>query len=130
MIYQMQSTSIIDKIFGLLNEGGPVFMYVSFFLLLYIVFLFIVAFYKKLYIEKQIRLLKSISLFALVWGFLGQVIGLIGAFDAIETYGNIAPDVLASGIKVSILSPAFGMFIFLIARVEIIVLIYFTKKTE
>jgi hypothetical protein len=105
-----------------LNEGGPLFMYTTLFLLIVILALLIRGFLKPTIREKIITLVSSISLFALVWGFLGQMIGLIEAFDAIQAMGDISPALLAGGLKVAILSPLFGMFVFLIARVGIIIL--------
>ncbi|SFS58965.1 MotA/TolQ/ExbB proton channel family protein [Lutibacter maritimus] len=105
-----------------LNEGGPLFMYTTLFLLIVILALLITGFVKPTTREKIITLVSSISLFALVWGFLGQMIGLIEAFDAIQAMGDISPALLAGGLKVAILSPLFGMFVFLIARVGIIIL--------
>lgn len=128
MVYQAQNYSFIDHLFGLLNEGGPMFMYVTFLWLIFVIYLFVVGIMKRHLIPKQIKLLKSVSLFALVWGFLGQMVGIIGAFDTIQVHGDIAPSVLAAGIKVSILSPTFGMFVFLVARVGIITLIYREKN--
>lgn len=61
-----------------------------------------------------------ISLFALVWGFLGQMIGLIGAFDSISESGPVSSSILAGGLKVALLCPTFGMVVFLIARLGII----------
>ena len=75
----------------------------------------------------MIRLMSSISLFVLVWGFLGQAIELISAFDAIQSIGNISSEVLAGGLKVSFLPVVFGMFTFLIARIGIIILISIEK---
>lgn len=110
-----------------LNEGGPLFMYTTLIILIVISVLLVKAFLKPDNNEKPITLVKSLSLFVLVWGFLGQMIGLIGAFDAIEAQGDIAPAVLAGGIKVAILSPLFGMVVFLIARLGIIILAWMKK---
>jgi len=105
-----------------LNEGGPVFMYISLILLIVIIALLIRAFLKPAARQKTITVVSSISLFVLVWGFLGQMIGLITAFDAIEAAGDISPSMLAGGLKIAILSPLFGMVVFLIARIGIIIL--------
>ena len=126
-IFQSTKPFLFIGIGQRLNEGGPLFMYTLVVLLLVIIMLLIKAFTKKESSEKSIELIKSISLFALVWGFLGQIIGLIGAFDVIETFGNVPPEVLASGIKVSSLSPAFGMVVFLIGRLGVISFIGFKK---
>ena len=73
---------------------------------------------------KTISLISSIGLFALVWGVLGQVIGLIGGFDAIEAAGNVSPGMMAAGLKVSFLTTLFGLIVFLVARIGIIFLIW------
>ena len=105
-----------------LNEGGPMFMYTTLFILIVIIALLIRGFIKPNTRPKTITLVSSISLFVLVWGFLGQMLGLISAFDAIEAAGDISPSILAGGLKVAILSPLFGMIVFLIARIGIIIL--------
>jgi biopolymer transport protein ExbB/TolQ len=106
----------------LLEEGGPFFMYTLMVILFISIGLFIYGLLKK---DKQLKakdLLGSVGLFALVFGFLGQVIGLIGAFDAIESLGDVSPGVLAAGLKLSFLSTGFGALVFLVARFGIIVL--------
>jgi len=105
-----------------LNEGGPLFMYTTLFILIVIIALLIRGFIKIEARPKTITLVSSVSLFVLVWGFLGQMIGLITAFDAIEAAGDISPSMLAGGLKIAILSPLFGMVVFLIARIGIIIL--------
>ena len=105
-----------------LNEGGPLFMCTTLTLLIVIIALLIRGFLKPEARQKTITLVSSISLFVLVWGFLGQMIGLITAFDAIEAAGDISPSMLAGGLKIAILSPLFGMVVFLIARIGIIIL--------
>ncbi|HEX6981206.1 MAG TPA: MotA/TolQ/ExbB proton channel family protein [Balneolaceae bacterium] len=42
-------------------------------------------------------------------GFLGTVVGMIQAFDAIEQAGDISPTLVAGGIKVALLTTAFGL---------------------
>ena len=118
----------MNVIFSRLEEGGPLFMYTTLILLLVIFALLIRAFLKKEALAKSLKLVSSISLFALVWGFLGQMIGLISAFDAIEAAGDISPAMLAGGLKIAILSPLFGMFTFLVARLGIILLVMVEKE--
>lgn len=107
---------------NLLNEGGPVFMYPLLLLLILTLVLLGRGFVKKGTSTKMIGLVSSITLFALVWGCLGQILGLISAFDAIEAMGDISVGMLAAGLKVSFLSTAFGAVIFLIGRLGIIIL--------
>ena len=108
---------------NLFNDGGPLFMYTTLIALLICIILTVKALLKGDKNGKIIKLIKSVSLFALVWGFLGMMIGLIGAFDAISLSDGISHGVLASGLKIALLAPAFGMFTFLIARLGIIGLI-------
>ena len=115
------------SITNLLNQGGPLFMYTSLLILIIIIVLLIKVFIRPNENSKSINLIKHLSLFVLVWGFLGQMIGLMGAFDAIQIQGNVSPAVLAGGIKVAILSPLFGMIVFLVARLGIIGITWFKK---
>jgi hypothetical protein len=114
-------------LFDRLNEGGPFFMYPLFLILILLIILIVKAFLQKGSADKNISLISSISLFAIVWGFLGQIIGLIGAFDAIESYGEVSAEMLAGGLKVAFLAPVFGMFIFLVGRLGIIILTWIKK---
>lgn len=124
MISNFMKPLFFGQFFDRLNEGGPFFMYPNFLILLFCIGLIIYAFVKGDPTDKWRKLLSSVSLFALVWGFLGQMIGLITAFDVISSLeGGISPNILAGGLKVALLSPVFGMFIFLIARIGIIALI-------
>ena len=111
----------------LLQEGGSFFMYTLLFLLLLSIGLFVQGLLKPEKRVKSIELLSSIGLFALIFGFLGQIIGLIAAFDAIKVATNIAPSVLAGGLKISFLSPGFGALVFLVARLGIIILTFLKK---
>lgn len=122
LLLQTIKPLIGNPFFARLNEGGPLFMYTTLFILIVIIALLIRGFVKPTTRDKTVTLVSSISLFVLVWGFLGQMLGLIGAFDAIEAAGDISPAILAGGLKIAILSPLFGMFVFLIARIGIIIL--------
>jgi hypothetical protein len=109
---------------NLLNEGGPLFMYTILIVLIISVVLIVKEFLKPNQKGKTLEIIKSLSLFALVWGFLGLMIGLITAFDAIESFNeNINPGILAGGLKIGLLSPTFGAFTFLVVRLGIIGLI-------
>ena len=44
-------------------------------------------------------------------GFLGTVAGMILAFGAIETAGDVDPSLVAGGIKVALLTTAAGLII-------------------
>ena len=49
-------------------------------------------------------------------GFLGTVIGMIGAFDAIAAAGDISPAVVADGIKVALLTTVLGLIVAMILQ--------------
>jgi biopolymer transport protein ExbB len=60
-----------------------------------------------------------ISLFislAPMLGFMGTVIGMIGAFDAIEEAGDISPSLVAGGIKVALLTTVGGLIVAVILQ--------------
>ena len=113
--------------FRLLNDGGPAFMYPLLVILILVLILIVKGFLQKGDTTKTIKLISSITLFALVWGFLGHIIGMIGAFDAIESVGSVSQSVMAAGIKISLLVPLFGSVVFLIGRLGIIIFTW-TKK--
>lgn len=50
-------------------------------------------------------------------GFMGTVIGMIGAFDAIEVAGDISPTLVAGGIKVALITTVFGLIVAMILQV-------------
>ncbi len=61
-----------------------------------------------------------ISLFiaiAPMLGFMGTVIGMIGAFDAIAAAGDISPTIVADGIKVALLTTVFGLIVAVILQI-------------
>ncbi len=61
-----------------------------------------------------------ISLFialAPMLGFLGTVVGMIQAFDKIAAAGDISPTIVASGIKVALLTTVFGLVVAMILQV-------------
>lgn len=61
-----------------------------------------------------------ISLFialAPMLGFLGTVIGMIQAFDKIEQVGDLSPTVVASGIKVALLTTVYGLIVAIILQI-------------
>ncbi len=61
-----------------------------------------------------------ISLFialAPMLGFMGTVIGMIQAFDDIAAAGDINPTIVASGIKVALLTTAFGLIVGIILQI-------------
>jgi len=64
--------------------------------------------------------LSWISLFialAPMLGFMGTVVGMIEAFDAIAAAGDISPTLVAGGIKVALLTTVFGLVVAIILQI-------------
>ena len=49
-------------------------------------------------------------------GFLGTVIGMVMAFDRIQTAGDISPTIVAEGMKVALITTIFGIVVALILQ--------------
>ena len=103
--------------------GGPLFMGILTLLLLIILSL---AGYRAIQIVNDkvehvttfryhLTHIKSMGMFTLVCGILGQLIGLYQAFSVIERVGAISPALLAGGLKVSMISTLYGVLIFLLS---------------
>jgi hypothetical protein len=63
----------------------------------------------------QLKYVKSLGLFTMITGILGQLIGLFSAFVAIEGAGDVSPAMLAGGLKVSMITSLTGIVIYLIS---------------
>ncbi len=50
-------------------------------------------------------------------GFMGTVVGMIGAFDSIEAAGDVSPTLVAGGIKVALLTTLAGLIAAVILQV-------------
>jgi hypothetical protein len=108
------------------NEGGPFFMFLILACLLLSIYFLVrgfLSFRKNPSLSKKmLRLAEDSSLLGLVIGFFASVIGLISAFDSIEAIGNPDPAIFAGGLKVSLLTATFGLFTFVIVRLDILIL--------
>ena len=60
---------------------------------------------------------KSIGLFAMITGILGQLLGLYNAFTVLEQVNDISPSLVYGGIKVSMIATLYGIFIYLFSLV-------------
>ena len=49
-------------------------------------------------------------------GFMGTVVGMVGAFDAIQAAGDISPTLVAGGIKVALLTTLAGLIVAVILQ--------------
>ncbi len=117
----------MKSLIGKFIDGGPVFTVVIFICLIFVLALFAAAYMNKANQEKFMSLMKHIGWFAVAWGFMGRTFGLINAFDAVAAHGELTPSLLADGLKMALVDPLFGIFVFVVARIGIIILVA-TKK--
>lgn len=108
---------------ALFKQGNLIFMGILTIILLIILAM---AIYRAMQISKnevnhqttfrhQLTRIKSVGLFALVFGIFAQLLGLYQMFSAIERAGDISPTILAGGLKVTTIAPLYGFIIFLLS---------------
>jgi biopolymer transport protein ExbB len=68
-------------------------------------------------LEKNMTWVSLMIMVAPMLGFLGTVIGMVQAFDAIQKAGEISPTLVAAGIKVALLTTVFGLIVAMILQV-------------
>lgn len=117
----------MKSLIGKFIDGGPVFTVVILICLLAVLTLFFILLSKKESNEKYMSLMKHIGWFAVAWGFMGRTMGLIHAFDAVAAHGELTPALLADGLKMALVDPLFGIFVFVIARLGIIIVVSMQK---
>lgn len=68
-------------------------------------------------LEKGLTWIALFIALAPMLGFMGTVIGMIDAFDAIEAAGDINPSLVAGGIKVALITTVTGLIVAMILQV-------------
>jgi len=68
-------------------------------------------------LEKGISWIGLFISIAPMLGFMGTVIGMIGAFDSIQAAGDISPTVVAGGIKIALITTVTGLIVAVILQV-------------
>ncbi len=108
-------------------EGGPIFMgFLTIILIItvawYVYHVVVVYRSKPANPEKSFRKLaygKTLGLFAMITGLLGQLMGLTGVFDALESAfaagKEIQPVLIYGGIKVTMIVTIYGILIYLLS---------------
>lgn len=122
-LQQLTFTSFVLK---KIDEGGPFIMIP----LLIIFVICVLISIRSLWLirkeaersEKNIKLLNSLGLFALVYGVFGQLLGLVEVLDQFSGDIETSANQLAMGLKFTILSTLLGCFIFLVAKLVTILL--------
>jgi biopolymer transport protein ExbB len=78
-------------------------------------------------LEKGTSWIKLFIAMAPSLGFLGTVIGMVMAFERIQIAGDIGPTIVASGMKVALITTIFGIVVALILQ---LFYSYITSKIE
>ena len=86
--------------------GGPLFMG-----MLTLIFIALVV---AAVLKKDV---KEIGLLALALGILGQLIGLMGAFEGIEAMGGVSQSIIVGGLKVSSITSIYGLLIYIVSLI-------------
>ena len=104
-------------------EGGPSFMffiYLMWILVIILVIRFIILYRSNKNPQKLRRTNNNILFigsFGFLVGVLGQMLGLISAYDAIQKAGEtgVAPDLVAGGLKVTFIPSFYGLALLLLS---------------
>ncbi len=68
-------------------------------------------------LEKGLTWIALFIALAPMLGFMGTVIGMIGAFDSIQAMGEISPAAVAGGIKVALITTVSGLVVAIILQI-------------
>ncbi len=68
-------------------------------------------------LEKGLSWISLFIALAPMLGFMGTVIGMISAFDAIAAENNISPGVVAGGIKIALITTVSGLIVAIILQI-------------
>ncbi len=109
------------KLFDLFYMGGPTFMSIvticAIVMLVFSVKKTLQYFVHKRMKKQGLNLILLFGSLAMVLGFLGQAVGLVSAFDAIQQAGDISPSLVAGGLQVSMLAPMYGTIVFIFSLI-------------
>ena len=100
---------------SLFQMGGVLFMSILTILLIGVLASTVLYWIKNEPGAKDLNLIKSVGLLAVVVGVMGQMIGLFSAFQAIERVGSVSPEMLAGGLKVSSITTIYGLIIYAVS---------------
>ncbi len=100
------------------RQGGGLFMNLLTLLFILMIVFFVIRLMTS--DEKWYGIIKNLGITALAVGILGQLIGLFTAMQHIEAAGSISSGVFASGFKVSMITTMYGLIIFIISKLFLI----------
>jgi flagellar motor component MotA len=109
--------------FDLFYMGGPIFMGLLSFIFIAVLVVAVVNGLPVLNGKvadpeeavRRVSYIRQVGLLALVVGVLGQLIGLYEAFRAIEIVRDVSPALLIGGLKVSMITTLYGIFIYIMS---------------
>ena len=124
---------ILSTLFDLHVEGGLPFMApLSVLLAVNVcIVLFIVAslIQKKEVDRRWFGAIKQIGGLAAAWGTLATIVGLYGAFQALEATPEVLPfQVIMGGLKVAVITVIYGLIIFCLSLLAYIILKLLERK--
>jgi biopolymer transport protein ExbB/TolQ len=106
-----------------LFEGGPAFMSVIYLMWIAVIILtirFLVIYSKdkqSLKLKRSNEAILFLGSLTFLIGIFGQTIGIFGALSSIQAAGNIAPALIAGGLRVSMLTTMYGFGLILISGI-------------
>jgi len=107
-----------------LIEGGIYFMLPIYILWIVVIILLIkqlLNYFSSPKSNKKLEKNNSIILFAgsfaFLYGIFGQIIGFFQVLNVIEAEGNIAPSLIAGGLKITLLSVLYGFSLLLVSAI-------------
>ncbi len=68
-------------------------------------------------LEKNLSWISLFIAIAPMLGFMGTVIGMIGAFDSIQIAGDVSPSLVAGGIKIALITTVSGLIVAIILQI-------------
>ncbi|PZX51969.1 hypothetical protein [Algoriphagus chordae] len=77
---------------------------------------------------KYKKLINQVVLLGLVISFANSLMGMISVFDALEISGGEEPSIIAGGLKITLLSPLFGLLVFILGYTATFVLSLMRKS--
>lgn len=105
-------------------EGGPSFMsivYIMWIIVIVTSIRFLLNYFSEKKDLQKLSKQNSTVLFAGSLGFLfgayGHMLGLYGALNAVEKAGDIAPSLIAGGLRVSLLTVIYGFGLLIVSSI-------------
>lgn len=113
----------METLNNLFHTGGTLFMGILTILLMillvtavvFAIYIFNGKAHKSKSFGHQLTYLKAMGLFTMITGILGQLIGLLMAFGAIERAGDISPQIVYGGLKISFYTTVYGILVYLLS---------------